>query len=429
MKKILVAVLIAVLVLGTCLSLVAASPVLHILSDDDEQESEEENINAESVEPDEDDEDEETSDREEDENGGDRDEDDDGTEEEDEDAEELGDQAHEGSEDDDTDKAKEENENTNKDDDEDGVEDDTESREERELKIETSERTAKVESEIETEYMENKLEIHFKAEEGISIELKYENETETQEEEIEAELELEVRFLTMVEYIDNDQSGSLTEGDTTVQTVNLAKLEYSRPEVTAITSADNEPGYRFESVGTLNNFRFNITAVIFSTYALVDGAMVSPTETKITINITDFPFQNNTSAIALQINAVSEMEIEKETETTESEIEIKSENATGYFSWENWAIVDGVKAVNHSFTSYEEGTLINLCYPQGKSIIHDPKLGVGIKLLPVLEYVFTLITPELVVGTGIMALAITVVATGLSRGKKPLPVAGIMPSI
>jgi len=365
-KKVLAALLIAVLTLGTCLSLVAASPLPAVLDDDDDEFDD----NDDDDELDDDD--------------------------EDDDDDEL-------------------------DDDDDGIDDDRESREERKLEIETSETKAKVESEIETEDMENEIEIEFMAEEGVGIELKYKNETETDEEEIEAELELKVQFLNIVEYFDNDTSGNLTDEDTRVQTLDLEELSYSRPEVTTVTSVDGETGYRFELIGTLDDFEFNITAVFFSSYALVDSTLVSPTETKITINITNFPFSDitGTSALALQVKATSEMEIEKE---TESEVKVKSEKAEGYFSWENWAMVDGVnRAVNHSLTKTSDSTLINLCYPGASKIVHDPKLGVWAELPPVLTYVFTLITPELIAATGILALAITVATVALSRGKKPSP--------
>ena len=306
--------------------------------------------------------------------------------------------------------------------DRDDVDDEKESHEKRKLEITVSDSAIKVKSEIETEDMENKFEIHFKTKDGISMKLKYKNETEWGEEEIEAKLDLKLRFLKIVEYFDNDTSGCLTENDMIVQTINLTELSYTPPEVTTINSVDGEAGYRFELIGTLDDLSFNITAVLFSTYALVDNTLVSPTETKITITITNFPFKDETgaSAIALQVNAVSKMKIEEETEMTEKKIKVKSNIADGYFSWENWAMVDEVnRIVNHSYSKVEEGTLINLCYPRGSNIVHDPKLGVAIKPPLVPTHIFTLITPELLVGTGITALTITVAAIALSRRRKP----------
>jgi hypothetical protein len=316
----------------------------------------------------------------------------------------------------------EEEEYEEKDEDEDGVDDHKESEEEREIEVEAGEEAAEVKSKIKTENMTNEFEIKFESDEGVEIELEYKNDTQVGENETEIELELSVKFLAIVEYFDNDTSGSLTDDDTIIQVIDLKELEYTRPEVTNIISADGEAGYRLETVGTLGEFKFNITAVIFSTYAIVNNTLVSPTETKITINITNFPYkdQTGTSAIALQIRAVSKMEIEEESETTEREIKVKSKTAEGYFSWENWVLVDGaIKPVNSSISKEGNKVLINLCYPRGASIIHDPRLGVGI-LAPIFGYFFTLVTSELLAGTGIMAMTITLAAIALTRVKKSL---------
>ncbi|HIE18325.1 TPA: hypothetical protein EYP75_01220 [Candidatus Bathyarchaeota archaeon] len=288
--------------------------------------------------------------------------------------------------------------------------------------VEEVEESSEVKSKIKTENMTNEFEIKFRSHEGVKIELEYKNETQIGKNETKAELELSVRFLAIVEYSDNDSSGSLTENDTIIQVIDLKELNYTRPEVANVTSTDGEKGYRFESIGTLNEFKFNITALIFPKYAMINNALVSPTETKITINITNFPFQapKGASAIALQISAVSEMEIEEESEIKEGEIKVKSETAEGYFAWENWAFIDGsIRPVNSSLTKKGEGILINLCYPRGTNIIHDPKLGVEI-LTPILEYVFNLVTSELLMGTGITAATTTMIAIALTRIRKPL---------
>jgi len=429
MKKVFVTVLVAILMLGTYMRLVAAaSPLYAVISADDEHEPEEiddleeqeenENVDEEDVEDEEEPADEEDVEAGEDEE--------DETDDEDEGSDDVDDV--DGDEDDDD----EDESDDFEDNDEDGVDDEKEDEEKRKLENDSSETKVKVESEIETEDMENEIEIEFMAEEGVTMELKYKNETETGDEEIDAELELKVRFMNLVEYFDNDTSGSLTEGDKIFQTLDLEELSYTPPQVATITSTDGEAGYRFELIGTLDDFEFNITAVLFSTYALVTHdskpTIVSPTETKITINITNFPFNETTSALALQVKAVSETEIKTESETLENEIKAKSETAEGYFSWEAWAIVNGVKrenAVNHSITSHEDDTVINLCYPQGSKIFHDPKLGVSIELAA-LTQVFTLITPELLIGTGITAIAVTVAAIALSRREKGIS-AGFAP--
>ncbi|NWG09144.1 MAG: hypothetical protein HXX80_02330 [Nitrososphaerales archaeon] len=266
-------------------------------------------------------------------------------------------------------------------DDEDGddVNDEVEDSSEREINVEVGDNEVIIESKIETEESENEFEVNFSSNDGISIMLKYGNGTEASSEEVEAGLDFSVEFLSIVEYIDTDGSGTLTEGDIIIQTLNLTELSYSQPVVSTTTSMDGETGYIFET-HSLGDFVFGITAELYSNYALADNTLVSPTETKITISIENFPFQdtNGDSLMALQIRASSEMNVEEEFATTETEIKVKSETAEGFFSWIPTASVDGVnKPVNSSITTNEE-TLINLSYPHGKDIIHDPILGIGI---------------------------------------------------
>ncbi len=352
------------------------------------------------------------------------------TEEEDEKEEEEEDEEEEEEEEEKEDDKEEEEEDEKEDDDRDGVDDEKESQEKRKLEIEVSERSAKVESEFETEEVENELEIEFEAKEGVTIELKYKNETEAEDEEVEAELELKVFFTEVVEYVDVDGDGALTEGDEIVQVIDLEELKYTTPEVTTIQSVDGEEGYKFELTGVKDGFGFNVTAVLFSTYALVDDTLVSPTESKITLGFEGFPFINETSRLALRVSAVSEMEVERETEEEETEVKVKSKVAEGYFNWESWAWVDGAKeTVTDSMTGDGDETYINLCYPRGSRIVHDPKIGVGINAPPFPAAVFVLVNTPLLIGTGIVATIVLVAAVALGKRRESFIAGGTEPPL
>lgn len=314
----------------------------------------------------------------------------------------------------------EEEDDEKEDKDKDSVDDEKESDEERKLDIETSERSVKVESKFEIEEMENEFEIEFEAKEGVTIELKYKNETDAGDEEIDAEMELKVIFMETIEYVDIDEDGTLTEGDEIIQIIDLEELKYSAPMVTTIQSIDGEDGYKFELTGVKDGFVFNVTAVLFSTYALVDDTLVSPTESKITLGFEDFPFINDSSKLALRVSAVSEMEIERETEEKETEIKVESNTAEGYFNWESWALVDGNNmTVTDSTTDDGDEKYINLCYPSGTRIVHDPKIGVGIKAHYFPATVFVLVNTPLLIGTGIVATVMLVAAVVMRKRKEP----------
>lgn len=291
------------------------------------------------------------------------------------------------------------------DDDGDDVDDEIEEAEKRELHIEVSNGHAEVESEIENEEMENEFEIDFSTGEGIVLDLEYSSEVNA----TQYELELEVEFLRLVEFIDQNGDGVLSEGES-AQTIDLMELEYSSPTVTQITSADGEAGYELESHLVGETFVFQIIAYTFPRYAVINDTTVNPTEMKITIVIEDFPYQEDDGALALLIKATSEMEMESETINDEEDIEIKSDTATGYFSWSSEASVDNVTMpVNSTIMKTEEGSLIALNYPHGTEIVHDPKLGVNI-LLGVAEFPWLYI----IAGAAIIALVVAV-AIRMSR--------------
>jgi hypothetical protein len=284
------------------------------------------------------------------------------------------------------------------DDDGDYIDDEIEEAEKRELKIESENGSVTVESKSENKTVENEFEIKFSTEEGIRLDLGFSSETNA----TEFELEVKVLFYQLVEFVDQNGDGVPSAGEE-VQTMDLTAKAYSSSTVTQITSKDGESGYKFESHIMNEAFVFQIIAEIFPTYALVNDTIVKPMEMKITIVIKDFPYEES-GALALMIKATSEMEIEREYGDVEEEIEVKSATAEGYFSWSKEVWVDSVsKEVKSSVVNTEKGKLIALSYPNGKDIVHDPKLGVSlVSSVAGLPWIY------MVVGAAIIALAVAI---------------------
>ncbi|MHA1205870.1 MAG: hypothetical protein ACTSSL_13225 [Candidatus Heimdallarchaeaceae archaeon] len=91
-------------------------------------------------------------------------------------------------------------------------------------------------------------------------------------------------------------------------------------------------------------------------FALVNDSLITPVELKIDIGIHNFPYIEPNSALAMKVK-----------------------DFTGFFSWLETAIVDGVeKPVKATQLEVEEGEQkLYLNYPRGNEIIHDPKIGVA----------------------------------------------------
>lgn len=269
--------------------------------------------------------------------------------------------------------------------------------EERELKIDSHSDFVTVESKFENQTMENQYEIKLSTDEGLHLKLGFSSEINS----TEFDLELEVFFLKLTEFTDKNGDGMLNSGEE-VQTIDLTAKTYSSPTAIQTTSKDGKSGYKFESHTVNEAFLFQIIAEIFPTNANLNGTTVKPTEAKITIVIKDFPYKENGS-LSLMVKATSEAEIEEEDTNSEKEIETKSATAEGYFSWLKEALVDGVpKEVKSNVTNADGEKLIALSYPNGKEIVHDPKLGITL-LSTIMSF------PWIYVAAGAALIALVVV--------------------
>lgn len=256
--------------------------------------------------------------------------------------------------------------------DEDGdhIEDEVEQEMERQLKITTETNTAKVKSEFENQTVENEFQVKLRTDGGVRIDFSFGTEINT----TETELEVNVRFRQLIEFVDNNGDG-LPNGYENVQTIDLTNKAFSSPTVTQITSTDDETGYKLETHIQGQTYVFQVIVETFPTFAVVNNTLIAPTESKITIAIKDFPYQQNGS-LALTAKIESEKEIEEKTNGDEKELEIKSANATGFFSWNNTAQIDGISKQVKSNTATDNGRLVTLAYPNGQNIVHDPKIGI-----------------------------------------------------
>ena len=300
------------------------------------------------------------------------------------------------------------------DDDADGIDDEFEDETERDIEISVSDNEVEIQSEFDNGTVENQMHITMKTEDGIRIVTEYSTEIN----ETETELSLELEFVRLVEFVDLNGDGVLSEGDTE-RSFDLTEAGYSTPNVTSITSVDGEQGYRLESHSLETEYFFQIIGYIFPSYASIDNVTISPSELKITIVILEFPYDFDNSSLALIIEGGSELEIHTDIDEPdddnndyqedENEIYVESEHASGYFSWVNETLADGILLpVNASTTSSNSGMRVVLVYPHANEIVHDPTLGIVMGISPL-----TPINPfdsSLVIilgGSAVLALVVT----------------------
>ena len=244
---------------------------------------------------------------------------------------------------------------------------------------------------------------------GIVIHVAFSHETEVGDVENEAFLHLKIAYFRLTEFNDTNADGAYDAGvDNVVKFVDLTQKSYAPLTRANIVSDDGKPGWQITAKTT--DGLFEVTADIFPQYAVVDNTIVPPTATKITTRINGFQFSNPTSRIALQLMATSRTVIEHETPTTEEKIRVRSATAEGFFTWAPTADVDGTPVEVKSSTQRLERPrwIINLAYPQGNSIVHDPILGFDFGTTPIL-------TSRLLIGAAIAAITVFGVLVYLGR--------------
>lgn len=282
-----------------------------------------------------------------------------------------------------------------KDDDDDGVDDDKEEWNERIVEVEVDDDEIEIKSILKNGNRRDKfeLEVNFEDDDGLEIEFDYESEIDSDGKDEEYELEFEVDFHEIIEYVDKDGNGLYNpEKDETIQ-----KYEISNFQTPDYSKKEKDDGSTVHKITISTNDNV-FTAVIYVVEEFIEihDQIISPTEAKIDIIINNFNYLNNTSQLALYIKLESEEEYEEvedddddddeidDDEIDDDEESVKTEDGdyTGFFSWADTAIIDGVaKPVlsNSKTTDHEDDDeeKIYFNYPRGTLIIHDPKIGIS----------------------------------------------------
>jgi len=274
---------------------------------------------------------------------------------------------------------------TASDDDNDGIDDDLEDLNKRNISIEIEADQIQIESSLRSGNQIDEIQLKITNDsEGLGIEVSYESEINS----TEIELEFGIKFRKLVEFVDID-SDSIYDPliDDIIQEFDLDDFQpviYSQFNITDDTK--------------LHYFIINTTDGVFTAHIyfseefyIINGILISPIQTKIDIEITDFAYINASSQIAMYISLESEIDYEEE-EDTEDEIReyatnekgviTKMNKFTGIFTWKNNATIDGISREvlmsDLDIDDYDEDEQkLYLTYSRGAHIYHDPKVGIA----------------------------------------------------
>jgi len=206
------------------------------------------------------------------------------------------------------------------------------------------------------------------------------------------------RFLNWNLFVDIDGDNSYDPiFDDTLQEFNLT--DFQPVKYTQISIASDTKLHYF-IVNTTNGV-FTSHIYFSEEFYLINDTLITPVQSKIDIEITNFAYLNSSSQLALYSSLESENDYEEEDQTEDerrkystNEMGVKTEinNFTGIFAWKNNATIDGLSRdifiSDLGVDDYDDDDQkIYLSYHRGVHIYHDPKVGIeGIfKIQPVVS--------------------------------------------
>ena len=236
------------------------------------------------------------------------------------------------------------------------------------------------------------------------------------EDTIEYKLTFEVLFRGLIEYIDVNDNGVLdNEIDEIVSDYGFNSFQ---PIDYSLESISEDSSKHYILINTTDGI-FALHIFLVEEFVYIDDNLISPTQAKIDIEITNYNYTEDNSKLALFTKLWSE-ETYRDNEVTgdeeegyaddEKEVSVENDVYSGFFSWKETALIDGVEMDVHAkrvTLEEEELQRLYLCYPRGNHIYHDPKIGILIGL-PVVEDLTPIVMTVSIISV-IGAAAITLV--------------------
>ncbi len=305
------------------------------------------------------------------------------------------------------------------DDDNDGVADIFEEENKRDIGVEFGINEIKVESQLRNGNTVNEIELKVQYDTDLSIEVSYESEFESENSAPEWELEFEVEFKKLIEFIDLNGNGMYEDSvDQFIQEITLNSFQ---PVIytTSIISADTTLHYL---IANTTDGIFTAHIFFVEEFMFVNETLVTPTQVKIDIEITDFNYIELDSQLALYVKLNSEGTYEEKEVTDDEEDGYATDEDgvytqfgvySGIFTWKENATVDGIvmdvlaSSVQVDDVNEAQQKMI-LNYPRGNHIYHDPKVGINVgqsseSILPII------LTISVVSIVGVTVVAVIVV--------------------
>ena len=290
------------------------------------------------------------------------------------------------------------------DDDQDGIDDNIEEENKRDIEIWIGENVVEIASIKRSETQKDIIDLRVGYNEhGLSVRVSYgtfiEGECEHPEKSIaispgdycedsvEYRLKFEVMLRGLIEFVDLNGDGVLDEEHDEV--ISDYGFHSFQPVDYSLTSISDDTNLHYLLFNTTDGV-FAAHIYLVEEFVYVNDNLISPTEAKVDLEITNYEYLDNNSQLALIAKLWSQEKYSEREETDdekegysddEKDVHIQNAEYSGFFSWKETALIDGVEMeVLTKELEFEEEDLqvLLICYPRGYHIYHDPKIGIFI---------------------------------------------------
>ncbi len=216
------------------------------------------------------------------------------------------------------------------------------------------------------------------------------------------EVELRIEFRDLVEFEDRNGDGAFSPlNDEILQWLLVETLSSPKPPEAGNFSVDSITGKQINVTYAFPESATGTFDLIFRVFGLptqIDGLFLGPTETKIDIRFTDFPYTSDTSQLALGLDVRTNFGLEMDPTLASAQINATGDEFAAFFRWMPDAVfVDGnatkagvtVVRESNSVEALARGGEVDselrlfLAYPRGSQIVHDPVVGItGVSVIP-----------------------------------------------
>lgn len=206
------------------------------------------------------------------------------------------------------------------------------------------------------------------------------------------QLTFKIALKNILEFTDKNHNNRYDLSDEIHSTYLFKSIQFANITYDNITTANGEDLLQM-NIQTLDGV-FTLDLFMADTLSMYNNQTLTPSEMKLDFTIQNYPYINNTSKLTLVLELMTEHNRSLIPESydeqqgyaqNETALSINSKHYSGFLSWLNQVVVDGISKPLTATVLDEEHThngtvekiqYLSFTYPHGTEIIHDPKIGV-----------------------------------------------------